>query len=69
MWKSLMESVVKAFAMCDPVAYIHYLECKLEAEQQAPRTPSCETVDTYIDQWTAMGERKDLWQNIHLLPR
>ena len=31
MWKSLLDSLVEAFAMCDPVAYMHYIEWKRAA--------------------------------------
>jgi len=36
MWKSFLNAVVEAFAMFDPVAYMHYIECKREAARQQP---------------------------------
>jgi len=61
MWKSLLDSLVEAFAMCDPVAYMHYIECKRETARQAV-TPGGESVDRYVHQWVALSERMGLWQ-------
>jgi len=61
MWKSLLDSLVEAFAMCDPIAYMHYIECKRETGRQAV-TPGGESVDRYVDQWVALSERMGLWQ-------
>lgn len=63
MSRSLLDSVVKAFAMCDPVAYLHYLECKRETERQARLTPDCGGVNLYVDHWVAVSERLGLWQD------
>jgi hypothetical protein len=61
MWKSLLDSLVDAFAMCDPVAYMHYSEWKRETARQAV-TPYRESGDKYVDQWAALSERMGLWQ-------
>lgn len=63
MWKSLLDSLVQALAMCDPVAYMHYIECKRETERQAAATQSCQSVDRYVDQWVALSERMGIWQD------
>ncbi len=34
MWESVLDALVKAFAMCDPVAYMYYLD----AERETART-------------------------------
>ena len=39
MWKSIMNTVVESFAMCDPVAYMYYLNARREAELEADVTP------------------------------
>ena len=62
MWKSLLDSVVEAFAMCDPVTYMNYLECKRETERHAAVTPCCESIDRYVDNWVAFSEQMGLWQ-------
>ncbi len=46
MWKSFLDALVKAFAMCDSVAYMYYLDAERESADQAALTPYCETVDT-----------------------
>ena len=63
MWKSFLDALVKAFAMCDSVAYMYYLDAERESADQAALTPYCETVDTHDDQWAAVSERVDLWQD------
>ena len=40
MWKSLMRAVLEAFAMSDPVCYMHYLDWKREAERQNDIRPN-----------------------------
>lgn len=64
MWKSLLDSVVEAFAMCDPVGYMYYIECKRETQRQAAATTSCQSVDRYVDKWVALSERMGIWQDI-----
>ncbi len=61
MWKSFLDSLVEAFAMCDPVAYMHYIEWKRETARQAV-TPYGESGDKYVDQWAALSERMGLRQ-------
>ena len=61
MWKSFLDWLVEAFAMCDPVAYMHYIDCKRETARHA-LTPCGESVDTYVDQWAAVSERMGIWQ-------
>ena len=61
MWKSFLDSLVEAFAMCDPVAYMHYTEWKRETARQAV-TPYGESGDKYVDQWAALSERMGLRQ-------
>ncbi len=39
MWKSLMRAALEAFAMSDPVCYMHYLDWKREAQGQAAASP------------------------------
>jgi hypothetical protein len=34
MWKSLIRALLEAFAMSDPVCYMHYLDWKREAERE-----------------------------------
>jgi len=63
MWKSFLDALVKAFAMCDPVAYMYYLDAERETARQAALTPYCETVRTHDAQWAALRERIALWQD------
>ncbi len=63
MWKSLLDSVVEAFAMCDPVAYMHYIECKRVTARQAALTPRYEGIHMYVDKWVAFSEQMGLWQD------
>jgi hypothetical protein len=34
MWKSFFDAVIESLAMSDPVAYMHYLDCKRNSEPQ-----------------------------------
>src|SRR5258708_21572085 len=63
MWKSLLDSVVEAFAMCDPVAYMHYIECKRVTARQASLTQRYEGIHMYVDKWVAFSEQMGLWQD------
>ena len=63
MWKSFLDALVEAFAMCDPVAYMHYIECKRETQRQAPATASCQSDDVHVDRWVALSERMGIWQD------
>jgi len=62
MWKSFLDSLVEAFAMCDPVAYMHYTEWKRETARQAV-TPYGGSVDMYVDHWATVSERVGPWQD------
>jgi len=62
MWKSVLDSLVEAFAMCDPVAYMHYTEWKRETARRAA-TPCGESGDKYVDQSATLGGRIGLWQD------
>ncbi len=61
MLKSFLDWLVEAFAMCDPVAYMHYIEWKRETARQAV-APSGESLDRYVDQWAAVSKRMGIWQ-------
>jgi len=63
MWKSFLNAVVEAFAMFDPVAYTHYIECKREAARQAAVTPPGDSVQRYVDRWVAFSVRIGVWQD------
>ncbi len=63
MWKSLLDSLVEAFATNDPVAYMHYIECKRLTERQAVLTPHGETAHACIDEWVAFSERMGIWHD------
>ena len=63
MWKSFLDALVEAFAMCDPVAYMYYIECKRETQRQAAAAAPCQSVDRYVDQWVALSERTGMWQD------
>src|SRR5260370_37380947 len=63
MWKSFLDSVVEAFAMCDPVAYMHYIECKRVTARQAALTPRYEGIHVYVDKWVAFSEQMGLWHD------
>jgi hypothetical protein len=62
MGKSFLDALVKAIAMCDPVAYMHYLD--RHRQRRAALGPYSEPVETYIDQWAALSDRMGLWQRI-----
>ena len=34
MWKSFLNAMIESFAMLDPVAYMHYLDCKRMSEPE-----------------------------------
>jgi hypothetical protein len=63
MWESFLDALVKASAMCDPVAYMYYLDAERETARKAAFTPYCERVHTHDDQWVALRERTCLWRD------
>jgi len=60
-WKSFLDALVKAFAMCDPVAYLYYLDAERETARHAALTPYCETGHKHDEQWAVLHERIGLW--------
>jgi hypothetical protein len=34
MWKSFLNAVIESLAMSDPVAYMHYLDCRRKSEPE-----------------------------------
>ncbi len=62
-WKSFLNAVVEAFAVFDPVGYMHYIDCKQEAARQAAVTPPGDTVQRYVDRRVAFSERMGVWQD------
>lgn len=63
MWKSLLDSLVESFAMCDPVAYMHYIEWKRQTARQGAVTPHGESCHTCVDEWVAFSDRMGIWQD------
>ena len=48
MWKSFLDALVKALAMCDPVAYMYYINSEQEGAQRAALRPYRESDHKYI---------------------
>ena len=63
MWKSILDSVAEGFAMCDPVAYWHYLEGKRGTAGQATVTSFDNSADRCVDEWVALSDRLGLWRD------
>ncbi len=63
MWKSFFNVVLEAFAMFNPVAHMHYIDCEREAARQVAVAAPAESVHICVDKWVASSERMGLWQD------